>query len=162
MSSRTTGDKKTRQTALINERRVDEPTTSRHRARTPETKNDKRTQGICTMGATTVCELSTVVAATRQRRHPSISAKGECLTLHVLAPRKVSIYTLDQQEEIATVLAVLRSRQSARNTDAYSPRDTLSSASIRSWLSVSAHQNHGTPSRHVFLSGTNRRHAVQT
>ena len=64
MSSRTTRDKKTQRTALISERRVDDPTTSRHRATTPETKNDKRTQGICTMGATTVREMSTVVAAT--------------------------------------------------------------------------------------------------
>ena len=74
---------------VLRERRVDEPTTSRHRATTPQTKNEKRTQGICTMGAATVRGLSTVVAATRQRRHPSISAKGECLTLHVLAPRKL-------------------------------------------------------------------------
>ena len=75
---------------------------------------------------------------------------------------QVSTYTLDQQEEMATVLAVLRWRQSARNTNACSPRHTLLSASTRSWLSVSAHQNHDTPPRHGVLSDKNWRNVSQT
>ena len=74
---------------------------------------------------------------------------------------QVSTYTLDQQEEMGTVLAVLRWRRSARNTNAYSPRHTLLSASTRSWLSMSTHQNRDTPPRHGVLSGEIRRHATQ-
>ena len=73
-----------------------------------------------------------------------------------------STYTLDQQEEMATVLAVSRSRQSARNTNAYPPRHTFLSASIRSCLSMSANQNHDIPLRNLVHEGTHRMHASQT
>ena len=67
--------------------------------------SQKRTYGICSMCTTNVREIPTVVAATGQRRH----------TTQNFPPCKrttqVSRYTLDQQEEMATVLAVLRSRQ---------------------------------------------------
>ena len=45
---------------------------------------------------------------------------------------------------------------------AHLPRHKLLSASTRSWLSMSAHQNHDTPPRRGVLSGKNRRHASQT
>ena len=140
-------------------RRVDDPTTSRHRATTSGTKNEKRTQGICTMGATTVrdCPLwwqphdngDILRSPPTQNFNPART----CTT-------QVSTYTLDQQEEMATVFVVWRKRQSARNTNACSPRHTLLSASTRCWLSMSAHQNHDAPPRHGVLSGENRRHAV--
>ena len=74
---------------------------------------------------------------------------------------QVSTYTLDQQEEMATVLAVLRWRHSATNTNAYSPRHTLLSASSRSWLSMRAN-HHDSPLCNLVHEGTHRRHVSQT
>ena len=68
---------------------------------------------------------------------------------------------LDQQEEVAIVLNVLRQRRSARNTNTYSPRHTLLSASIRSWLSMSGNQNHDSPSCNlVHLGSARSRHGI--
>ena len=62
---------------------------------------------------------------------------------------------------MATVLDVLRQRRSARNTNTYSPRHTLLSASIRSWLLMSGNQNHDSPSCNlVHLGSARRRHGI--
>ena len=60
------------------------------------------------MGTTKVRGLSTLVATMSPGRHPSISANARCNTA-CYGTTQISIFTLDQQEEMATVLAELRS-----------------------------------------------------
>ena len=89
-------------------RRVEDPTTSRHCAITSEMKKDRVTRAPCERRRFANCPLRWQLC-----RHPSISANAQCNpachgTTHI------SIQTLDQQEEMATVLDVLRSRKSAK------------------------------------------------
>ena len=77
----------------------------------------------------------------------------KCLTLHVLAPRKFQHTRRINKKRWQPFLPYCDSGQSARNTNAYSPRHKFLSASSCSWLSVRANHHHDTPPRHVVLSG---------